>query len=116
MSALWLIVGTLGVWRVTHLLAAEDGPWDLMSRLRKIAGDGWWAGLLDCFYCLSMWTAAVFAIILGANWREKVLLWPALSGAAILLERATAREERPATARYVEAVEPAGDEDALLRR
>jgi len=116
MSALWFLVGVLGVWRLTHLLAAEDGPWDLIFRLRKLAGSGWWAGLLDCFYCLSVWTAAVFAMALGANWREKILLWPALSGAAILLERATAREERSTTVRYVEAVEPTGDEDAMLRQ
>lgn len=116
MSVLWLIVGTLGVWRVTHLLAAEDGPWDLMFRLRNIAGDSWWADLLDCFYCLSVWTAAIFAFALGANWRERVLLWPALSGAAILLERVTAREKQSTTAKYVETIEPTGDQDVLLQR
>ena len=34
----WLVLGALAVWRITHLLAAEDGPWDLVLRLRKAAG------------------------------------------------------------------------------
>jgi|SRR5882724_12079515 len=81
-----LILGVLGVWRVTHLLNAEDGPGKLLARLRRLAGSGFWGGLLDCFYCLSLWVAAPFAFLLGDNRREVLLLWLALSGAAILLE------------------------------
>jgi len=90
-STYWLILGILGVWRVTHLLYAEDGPFRLVARLRHLAGTGFWGGLLDCFYCLSLWMAGPFAWFLGGEWRERLLLWPALSGGAILLERATAR-------------------------
>lgn len=57
----WLILGILGVWRITHLLHAEDGPWDLVVRLRRRAGTGFWASLLDCFYCLSLCMAAPLA-------------------------------------------------------
>ena len=90
-----LVLGILCVWRVTHLLNAEDGPWDLLVRLRRRMGSGFWGDLLDCFYCLSLWVAAPFALALGEGWKERLLLWPALSGAAILLERATARPETP---------------------
>ena len=86
-----LILGVLGVWRVTHLLNAEDGPGKLLVRFRKLVGYGFWGELLDCFYCLSLWIAAPFAWFLGGGWGERLLLWPALSGAAILLERATAK-------------------------
>jgi hypothetical protein len=85
-----LILGILSVWRITHLLQAEDGPWDVIVWLRHLAGNGFWGNLFDCFYCLSLWIAAPFAALLGANNGEKMLLWPALSGAAILLERMTA--------------------------
>ncbi len=88
-----LILAVLGVWRITHLLSAEDGPGQALVRLRQWAGFGFWGELLDCFYCLSLWVAAPFAILLGASWGEKLLLWPALSGAAILLERATDRHD-----------------------
>jgi hypothetical protein len=89
MTALyWFVLGALGVWRVTHLFNAEDGPGEVLVRLRRLAGSGFWGKLLDCFYCLSLWIAVPFALVLASGWRERLLLWPALSGAAILLERA----------------------------
>jgi hypothetical protein len=84
-----LVLGVLAVWRVAHLLNAEDGPWGIFVRLRRRAGFGFWGELLDCFYCLSLATAVPFALLIGAHWRERVLLWPALSAGAILLERLT---------------------------
>ena len=51
------VVGVLATWRVTHLLVAEDGPADVVVRLRRRAGDGWIGEAMDCFYCLSVWTA-----------------------------------------------------------
>jgi hypothetical protein len=89
----WLVLGVLGVWRVTHLLFAEDGPWDVVIRLRQWAGTGFWGSLLDCFYCLSVWIAAPFALTLGSGWKARLFLWPALSAGAILIERTTSREE-----------------------
>lgn len=86
-----LLLGILVVWRITHLVQAEDGPWDVVVRLRARAGSGWAGQLMDCFYCLSLWIAVPFALLLGATWFERLLLWPALSAGAILLERATAR-------------------------
>jgi hypothetical protein len=89
----WLVLGVLCVWRVTHLLNAEDGPWRLVVRLRRFAGNGFWGELLDCFYCLSLWIAAPLAVSLGNSAKERALLWPALSAAAILLERLTAAKQ-----------------------
>ena len=114
MDAYDLVLGALCVWRVTHLLNAEDGPWDLLVRLRRRAGDGFWGGLLDCFYCSSLWVAAPFAGLLGGNVRERLLLWPALSGAAILLERITQR--RAGGAPPVLYTEDEEDDDVLLRQ
>src|SRR4051794_28736585 len=90
-----LILGILGVWRITHLLNAEDGPGKVLVRLRKLAGIGFFGELLDCFYCLSLWVAAPFAYVLGSGWKETLLLWPALSAAAILLERSTSKQVVP---------------------
>jgi hypothetical protein len=106
----WLMLGILAVWRVAHLLNAEDGPWNSMAKLRRFAGVGFWGELLDCFYCLSLWVAAPFAYGLGESWSEKLLLWPALSGAAILAERLTSRDDGPQPALYVEDKE---NEDVL---
>ena len=53
----WLILSILCVWRVTHLLQAEDGP-GFHGSLPP-ARSGLFGNLLDCFYCLSVWIAAV---------------------------------------------------------
>jgi hypothetical protein len=98
----WLALGVLGVWRVTHLFAAEDGPWYVLAHLRRALGSGFWGELMACFYCLSLWVAAPMAACLGESWPERLLLWPALSAGAILLERAI--EVEPAI--YKEDEEP----------
>jgi hypothetical protein len=83
-------LGVLATWRVTHLLAEEDGPGDLVVRLRARVGDGWQGRLMDCFYCLSVWTATPFALAVTRRRRDAPVAMLALSGAACLLERATA--------------------------
>ena len=107
-----LLVGILTVWRITHLLNAEDGLCDVMVRLRRLAGDGFWGPVLDCFHCLSVWIAAPFAFLLGKNWGERLLMWPALSAGAILLQSIADHETGDAPVLYVEDGE---DEYAVLR-
>jgi hypothetical protein len=107
-----LVLGVLGVWRVAHLLNAEDGPWAVFVRLRRRAGSGFWGELLDCFYCLSLSTAVPFALLIGAGWRERLLLWPALSAGAIVLERVTA-EKKDSSPLYWEDREV---QDGMLRQ
>ena len=88
-SLVALVFGALACWRVTHLFNAEDGPWDLLVRFRRLFGEGVIGKMLDCFYCLSLWVAIPFAIVLSNGWRGAVLLWLSISAAAILLQRAT---------------------------
>ena len=84
-----LVLGSLATWRMTHLLAEEDGPWDAVVRARAQLGDGQLGALMDCFYCLSLWVAAPAAIGVAPRRRDIPLAWLALSGAACLLERVT---------------------------
>jgi Protein of unknown function (DUF1360) len=106
------LLGTLFVWRITHLLNAEDGPWDVVVRLRRQAGEGFFGQALDCFYCLSMWIAAPVAIGLRKKVGDCILLWPALSAGAILLERVMNSLYNQRSALYVEDSE---DYYAMLR-
>ena len=82
-----LVLAVLATWRVTHLLAAEDGPADLVARLRARLGASWPGKILDCFYCLSLWVAAPAALFVSRAPLAWFLTWLALSGAACLLER-----------------------------
>ncbi len=102
MSFYWLVLGSLAVWRVTHLLTAEAGPWDVLLRMRRLTTGVFWATLLGCFYCLSLWVAVPVAYYLSTGWKERVLLWLSFSGAAILLERITSREGEIPPAAYIE--------------
>jgi hypothetical protein len=109
MEAFWFVLGVLAVWRVTHLLQAEDGPWSLVVRLRRFLGGGFLGGLLDCFHCLSLWIAIPFAAAIGGDWGERLLMWPGLSAGAILLERITRDRAAPRPAAFVE--DPARQEN-----
>jgi len=83
------VLCTLATWRVSHLLAFEDGPADLVLRVRAAAGSGLLGRMMDCFYCLSLWVALPFAFVLTRDAVDWTLAWLALSGGASLLTRAT---------------------------
>jgi len=82
-----LILAVLATWRITHLLSNEDGPADLIVRLRARLGNGFAARLMDCFQCLSLWVAAPIAFFVSRRPLDLLLTWLAISGAACLLER-----------------------------
>ena len=90
-----LLLAALATWRVTHLLAEEDGPADVVVRLRARAGAGRLGELMDCFQCLSVWVAAPFSVGLLSRRRADPVAWLAVSGAACLLELAAGNRERP---------------------
>jgi hypothetical protein len=88
-ASFWIrfVLAVLATWRVTHLLASEDGPADLIVRLRARLGQGLTGKLLDCFNCLSLWIAAPAALFVSRKLLDWLLTWLAISGAACLLER-----------------------------
>ncbi len=89
-------LAALATWRLAHLVAEEDGPWNVVARMRARAGSGELGELMDCFYCLSLWAAAPFALATARRPRDAPMTWLAISGAACLLERTTAPRERGA--------------------
>jgi len=91
-----LLIAVLAVWRGTHLLWGEDGPFEIFLSLRKLAGRSFIGELLDCFYCLSLWIAIPIAWWMGSNWIQRVVLWLGFSGGAILIERVTVARTPPA--------------------
>jgi hypothetical protein len=102
------VLAALATWRVTHLLANEDGPADIIFRLRRRLGDSLIGSLMDCFNCLSFCIAAVAAFFLSTHPVLWAMSWLALSGAACLLERLG---EKPVGEPGVQPTE--GDDDVL---
>jgi len=90
------LIASLAVWRVTHLLNAEHGPWGLGMGLRRLAGKSLFGQALACFYCLSFWVALPFVPWLTRQPASAAVAWFGLSGAAILLQRLSDRRPPPA--------------------
>ena len=80
-------VASLATWRLAHLLHAEDGPWRCVARLRQALNERR-LGVLECFLCASVWTALPVALLVSIRRRQFLIAWPALSAAAVLIERA----------------------------
>lgn len=81
------VLAVLATWRVTHLLASEDGPADIIVRFRRLLGQSVAGQLMDCFHCLSLWIAAPAALFVSRQPVSWLVTWLALSGGACLLER-----------------------------
>ncbi len=104
-------LAVLATWRVTHLLANEDGPADVIVRVRGWLGERWIGKLMDCFNCLSLWIAAPMALFVSRQPSEWLFSWLALSGGACLLERL---REEPVVIEPVSTLEEEGEADHVL--
>ena len=88
-AGIWLrfVLGVLATWRVSHLIVSEDGPWNVIARLRRRLGATQAGQWMDCFGCTSLWVAAPFAPFVVRGTMEVAICWLALSGAALLLQQ-----------------------------
>jgi hypothetical protein len=111
-----IVLAALATWRLAHLVAEEDGPANVIARARRRAGTSQLGELMDCFYCLSLWTAVPFALAAAPRRRDAPLTWLALSGAACLLERTTSTPEKGAWNVLWEAPASGGGSDAAEAR
>lgn len=94
----------LATWRLAHLLAEEDGPGDVVLRLRARLGTSLAGSAMDCIHCMALWIAAPMALVLAREPAGWALAWLAIAGAASLAARLTERT----------APSEAGERDALL--
>ncbi len=109
------VLAALATWRVTHLLANEDGPADIVFHLRRRLGESWIGGLMDCFNCLSFWIAAPAAIFVTTRPVPGLVTWLALSGAACLFERLCMREQLGGAPAQAHDVPPSEGDPHVLR-
>ena len=82
-----ILLAVLATWRVSQLIAGEDGPAGVLARLRAAAGRRWFGRLMDCFACVSVWVAAPLALFVDRHFTNWLMSWWALTGAACLLDR-----------------------------
>ena len=106
----WLLA-LLATWRVAALLVYEDGPADMIVRLRVRLGQSVAGRMMDCFQCTSVWVAAGFAFYVTREPRDWPVVWLALAGGASLLDRIHHREP----AARLEFEQEGDSENELLR-
>lgn len=87
-----LILAALATYRLARLIADEEGPWSVFSRLRDLTPEQ--SNLrrgIECIMCVSVWAAAPVALWLGAfgdiPWRLAPLTWLALSAVTVLIRK-----------------------------
>lgn len=76
----------LAVWRLSHLVCKEDGPGDLLIKIRKVVT---FSGLLDCVWCASIWASAGFTLLywLSPATAQIIAAPLTLSAVAVIVER-----------------------------
>ena len=93
--AVWVFAS----WRISCLIARENGPWNILGRLRVLVGVRYdemsqpygiteLAKAMICVYCSSVWIAAVLVgvYVISPEVSLVVSLPFAISGGVILLE------------------------------
>ena len=100
------VLAVLATWRIARLVAKEDGPFDVVLRVRARAGTSVLGRLMDCPYCLSVWAALPLTGWLrrryGLPVADVVPVWLAISAGSSLLELATSDDWQPAGVEIIE--------------
>jgi len=100
------VIAVLATWRISRLVAKEDGPFDVVLRARARAGTSVLGRLMDCPYCVSVWAALPLGGWLIRRGRRPIAdlvpVWLAISAGACLIEQATSDGPQPAGVEVVE--------------
>ncbi len=76
----------LAIWRITSLVASEDGPYKIFERFRDFLAKTLKYGVkADCFWCMSVWVSLF--VVWGIQ--GDIIHWLAYSAGAILVEEVT---------------------------
>ena len=93
----WLefLVGCLATFRMSLLVAKEEGPAELARKARHAAPAGWIKRGFYCAWCQSFWwgmaSAFFFACTHRLAWADFPIYWLAFSAGAIVLNQSFTR-------------------------
>lgn len=104
MTLTHFLIFSLATWRIASLLVQEDGPFRIFRRLREMTGiehdddgnvemipESFWADLLSCMWCTSIWVAFGWTIfwLMVPEFAAKWATFFALSAGAVIIDRWT---------------------------
>lgn len=94
-----ILVQSLAVWRLSSLLAREDGPFNIFARVRSFI---FWSASsrsgpigklattvsegIVCIWCNSIWFSVIISFLPGLYWQEWVVAVFSTSALTILIE------------------------------
>ncbi len=90
MNALMLVIVTLAVYRVSVLIAQDEGPFSVLEIARSHIdpNQSTWLGRgLRCVGCVSFWVSLVAAMAFNLDWW--LWLWLGIAGGAMFIHRIT---------------------------
>lgn len=66
------VVYVLATWRISRMLVAsdghaEDGPFDILDKLRALSNRIGLGGLFACIWCMSVWVGLALAFLRHVN-------------------------------------------------
>lgn len=89
MNALTLVIVILATYRVSVLIAQDEGPFSIFERVRGRIDphqSSWLGRGMRCVGCVSFWVSLAAALLIGAaDW---VWVWLGVAGGAMLIHRA----------------------------
>ena len=80
-------LAALAVYRLSRMIADEEGPFSVFTTLRgRFAPDTWIGRGLECIMCVSVWVSLPIALWVdgGGDW---ALTWLALSSVTVLIRK-----------------------------
>lgn len=80
----------LAVYRVSYLIAIDEGPFSVIERMRGRVDPNqrsWRGRGIRCIACVSFWVALLATLLTGGN----VLDWLAMAGGALVIHKAVNR-------------------------
>jgi hypothetical protein len=86
----WVPLCIAATWRLSSLLCYEEGPFGLLTRVRRAL---FWlrlGSLVECFHCASLWVSGAVVLMVFAPSYQSVLVILAVAGGASFAEIAVA--------------------------
>lgn len=82
------LIAALATYRLSRLLADEEGPWSMFSKLRDLTPEqSSWRRGVECIMCVSVWVALPIAVWIAPDWQHIPLLWLALSAVTVVIRK-----------------------------
>jgi hypothetical protein len=87
MQPLTLLLAALAVYRLSRMIADEEGPFSVFAKLRgRFPPNDWIGRGLECIMCVSFWVALPIALYIDWSWTAP-LTWLALSAITVLIRK-----------------------------